>query len=129
VLMTPYVVEEVREPDLVSVMDSADPEEQSQAISEETAQELSDMMVNVVENGTGGNAAIDGMQVGGKTGTAQHAEGERPYAWFTSFAPADNPRVAVAVVVEEALNVDAGDIGGGRLAAPIARDVMEAVLE
>jgi penicillin-binding protein A len=85
------------------------------------------MMVAVVNNGTGGRAAIAGVQVAGKTGTAQHAEGRAPHAWFVGFAPAEAPRVAVAVVVEEG-----GDVGseatGGRLAAPIAAQVLQAAL-
>lgn len=128
VLMTPHIVAETREPDLVSVLDTAESEEESRAMSPDTAQQLTDMMVNVVENGTGGNAAIDGIQVAGKTGTAQSSQDRPNYAWFTSFAPADNPKVAVAVVVEEAAGVNEGEIAGGRLAAPIARAVMEAVL-
>jgi penicillin-binding protein A len=128
VLMKPYLVAETRGPDLVEVLDTTDPEEQSRAMSEESAEALTEMMVNVVDDGTGSNAQIDGIQVAGKTGTAQHAEDRPPYAWFTSFAPADNPKVAVAVVVEEAPGTEPTDIGGGRLAAPIARAVMEAVL-
>jgi penicillin-binding protein A len=127
VLMRPYLVDQVLGPDLVSVIEQTEPEEQSRALSAETAAELTEMMVNVVENGTGQRAQIDGVQVAGKTGTAESSEDRPPYAWFTSFAPADDPRVAVAVVVEEASD-DATDIAGGRLAAPIAREVMEAVL-
>lgn len=127
VLMRPYLVEEVRGPDLVSVIEQTEPEELSRAMSPETAEELTQMMVNVVENGTGRNAQIDGVEVAGKTGTAESSEDRPPYAWFTSFAPADDAQIAVAVVVEEA-NVAATDIAGGRLAAPIARQVMEAVL-
>jgi peptidoglycan glycosyltransferase len=127
VLMKPYLIEELRGPDLVTVLEQTEPEEQSRAVSTETAAELTQMMVDVVENGTGRNAQMDGVEVAGKTGTAQSTDERNPYAWFTSFAPADDPRVAVAVVVEEA-NVERTDIGGGRLAAPIAKAVMEAVL-
>ena len=63
----------------------------------------------------------------GKTGTAQHAEGQPPHAWFTSFAPADDPQVAVAVVVEDGGGRRRGL--GRRTAAPIAKTVMEAVLD
>ena len=59
--------------------------------------------------------------------TAQHAQGEPPHAWFTAFAPADAPRVAIAVIVEDGGNVGS-EATGGRVAAPIARDVMKAVL-
>ena len=77
-------------------------------------------MVGVVENGTGGRAAIPGIRVGGKTGTAQDPSDETDTAWFVGFA---ENQVAVAVVVP-----DAGGDGGGTIAAPIARAVMEAAL-
>ncbi|WP_298332160.1 penicillin-binding protein 2 [Haloactinopolyspora sp.] len=128
VLMEPYLVREVRGPDLVSAIEQTEPEERSQAVSKETAEQLTEMMVGVVEDGTGSNAQIDGIEVAGKTGTAQTGRDDPPYAWFTSFAPADEPKVAVAVVIEEAPDTARGDIGGGALAAPIARAVMEAVL-
>jgi penicillin-binding protein A len=85
------------------------------------------MMVTVVEEGTGVNAQIPGVTVGGKTGTAQSDPKRKPFAWFTSFAPLDDPKVAVAVIVEDA-SIPRDDIAGGRVAAPIAREVMEAVL-
>ncbi|SDU31031.1 peptidoglycan D,D-transpeptidase FtsI family protein [Jiangella alkaliphila] len=128
VLMEPYIVREVSGPDLVSPIERTEPEERTRAVSPETAEQLTEMMVDVVENGTGENAQIDGIQVAGKTGTAQSSEDRPPYAWFTSFAPADEPSVAVAVVIEDAPDTARDDIGGGRLAAPIARDVMQAVL-
>ena len=84
------------------------------------------MMVNVVDHGTGTNGAIAGIKVAGKTGTAQQGGGRRPHAWFVSFAPADNPRVAVAVIIENGGN--ASEISGNQLAAPIAQKVMRAVL-
>ncbi|WP_129664371.1 peptidoglycan D,D-transpeptidase FtsI family protein [Phytoactinopolyspora endophytica] len=128
VLMDPYIVQEVLAPDLVSTVEQTEPEELSRAVSPDTAQQLTEMMVDVVENGTGSNAQMSGIEVAGKTGTAQSDPERPPYAWFTSFAPADDPRVAVAVVIEEAPDTARDDIGGGALAAPIARAVMEAVL-
>ncbi|RDG34219.1 penicillin-binding transpeptidase domain-containing protein [Streptomyces corynorhini] len=97
-----------------------------------TANRLRQMMIGVVEDGTGTNAAIDGATVGGKTGTAQHGVGNSgtPYAWFIAWAQAGDssrPAVAVAVVVEDA-EADRADISGGGDAAPIARAVMEAAL-
>lgn len=126
VLMRPYVVQQVLAPDL-SPIESTRPEEQSRALSPENAATLTEMMQAVVDDGTGAGARIPGIPVAGKTGTAQSSPDRPPYAWFTSFAPADDPRVAVAVVIEEA-DVERNDISGGRLAAPIARAVMEAVL-
>jgi penicillin-binding protein A len=93
----------------------------------ENARDLQQMMVTVVESGTGTNARIQGVEVGGKTGTAQSDLRRKPFAWFTSFAPMDDPKVAVAVIVEDA-DIPRQDIAGGRVAAPIARAVMEAAL-
>lgn len=85
------------------------------------------MMVSVVDGGTASSAQIPGVQVAGKTGTAQSAPERPPYAWFVSFAPADDPQVAVAVVVQDA-GVSRDQISGSGLAAPIAKAVMEAVI-
>jgi penicillin-binding protein A len=103
-----------------------------QVINPSTAERLKELMAGVVREGTGTRAAIPGVLVGGKTGTAQHGVGNSgvPYAWFVSWAQADNsmdPQVAVAVVVEDA-SANRGEISGGGDAAPIARDVMRAVL-
>ncbi|MEV6653064.1 penicillin-binding transpeptidase domain-containing protein [Streptomyces sp. NPDC051219] len=104
----------------------------SRAMTRATALRLRRMMVKVVTEGSGHNAAIPGAEVGGKTGTAQHGLGntEAPYAWFISWAKArgaPTPAVAVAVVVEDA-SAQREDISGGGSAAPIARAVMEAAL-
>ena len=127
VVMKPYLVKTVRGPDL-DVISEASPQELSRAVSSDVAAQLTRMMEKVVESGTGTRAQISGVQVAGKTGTAQHGKGKAPHAWFISFAPADNPQVAVAVVVE-----NGGELGhegfGGSIAAPIAKKVMEAVLK
>ena len=73
------------------------------AVSSETAGKLRDMMVSVVKNGTANLAQIPGVEVAGKTGTAETAEGQAPHAWFISFAPANKPQVALAVMVESAV--------------------------
>ena len=126
VVMTPYLVAEERAPDL-STLSVTDPEPMSRAVSSEVAGELRDMMVTVVSNGTGGSAAIPGVSVGGKTGTAQ--DGNRlPHVWFMAFAPAEDPQVAVAVIVENG-GIYGDDATGGAVAGPIARQVMEAVLQ
>ena len=127
-LMNPYLIEELRDPDRVKVLERTEPEELSRAVSSETAQQLTAMMVEVVEDGTGQSAQMDDIQVAGKTGTAQTTPERPPYAWFTCFAPADDPQIAVAVVIEEAPDTARDDIAGGRLAAPVAKAVMEAVL-
>jgi peptidoglycan glycosyltransferase len=84
------------------------------------------MMVDVVQRGTGTAAQIDGVTVAGKTGTAQTG-GPNPHAWFIAFAPAEAPRYAVAVLVENGgqLNETAT---GGAVAAPIAKQVMQTLL-
>ena len=125
-VMRPYLVREVQAPDL-SRLDVAEPKSYKQAVGKDVAAELTRMMQLVVSDGSAKRAQIDGIAVAGKTGTAQHAPGRPPHAWFIGFAPADDPRVAVAVVIE-----DGGDLGseatGGAVSAPIARDVMRAVL-
>lgn len=85
------------------------------------------MMESVVENGTGTSAQIPGVRVAGKTGTAQSTPSRPPYAWFVSFAPADDPKVAVAVLVQSS-STARSEIAGGALCAPIAKAVMQAVI-
>jgi peptidoglycan glycosyltransferase len=130
-LMKPYMVDELQSPGLDPIT-KTDPEELSQPLSAENAQKLQSMMETVVDKGTGANAKIPGVKVGGKTGTAQHGENnsENPYAWFISYAKGEDGSspVAVAVVVEDDKAVR-DDISGGGLAAPIARNVMEAVID
>jgi peptidoglycan glycosyltransferase len=125
-IMTPYLVREVQAPDL-SQLSQTQPQSYKRAVSADVAKQLTAMMELVVSSGTGTAAQIPGVTVAGKTGTAQHATGAAPHAWFISFAPAQDPQVAVAVLVE-----DGGSVGseatGGRVAAPIARAVMRAVL-
>jgi peptidoglycan glycosyltransferase len=125
-LMTPYVVDAVRSADLTTVT-TTKPTLYSTAVSPATAAALTQMMVGVVQSGSGTAAQIPGVQVAGKTGTAQTTADQAPHAWFTAFAPADNPRVAVAVLVEHG-GSSGNEATGGRVAAPIAKAVMEAVL-
>lgn len=127
VLMKPRLVNRILASDL-TVMSRPGTEELGRAVSRDTAAKLTQMMEAVVQSGTGTRGQIDGVTVAGKTGTAeQGGNASAPNAWFTAFAPADNPVVAVAVVVE-----DGGSLGdaasGGRVAAPIAKKVMEAVI-
>jgi penicillin-binding protein A len=127
VLMNPYIVSMVQAPDL-KPLETHQPEALSTPLTPEHAAELQQMMVEVVDDGTGTNAQISGVEVGGKTGTAQSDPKRKPFAWFTSFAPVEDPKVAVAVIIEDA-DIPRDDIAGGRLAAPIAKDVMEAALQ
>lgn len=121
----PHVVEEVLDPASRILrgasqelwrMDGGD----ARSMSQRTAEQLREMMVSVVARGTGTRAAIEGVTVGGKTGTAQNPADETATAWFVGFA---EDQVAVAVVVP-----NAGGQGGGVVAAPIARAVMAAAL-
>ncbi|WP_440101171.1 peptidoglycan D,D-transpeptidase FtsI family protein [Streptosporangium sp. H16] len=125
VVMKPYLVNKIADSEGGEVA-SADPDELDTAMSEDSARKLQEMMVNVVNKGTASAAQIPGVTVGGKTGTAETAQGRDPHAWFISFAPAEDPKVAVALIVESG---SAGsDASGGQTAAPIAKSVMEAVL-
>lgn len=126
-VMKPYLVDEVRSPDL-DVLDKASPEPYRSAVSSSVARDLTQMMISVVDTGTGTTAQIPGIKVAGKTGTAQTSADRNPYAWFVSFAPADDPQVAVAVLIEDA-GVARDAISGSGLAAPIAKRVMEAVIK
>ncbi|WP_055690047.1 peptidoglycan D,D-transpeptidase FtsI family protein [Streptomyces prasinus] len=130
-LMKPYMVDELQAPSLDTI-EKTDPEELSKPMSAENAQILQSMMETVVSEGTGSKAKIDGVTVGGKTGTAQHGvdNSENPYAWFISYAKGEDGSspVAVAVIIEDD-NAVRGDISGGGLAAPIAKSVMEAVVK
>ena len=127
-VMRPYVVDAVLTPEL-EVLPRTEPSELSRAVSAETADALTELMVYTVAQGTASPAAIPGYDVAGKTGTAQSGvEGQPPYAWFTSFAPAEDPQVAVAVMIQEAPGTASGEIAGGALGGPIAKAVMEAVI-
>lgn len=123
-VMEPYLVQEVRGPDL-AILQTTEPKQFAEAMTPLDAVQLTDMLVSVVDNGTGSNARIPGVRVAGKTGTAQTGNDNPAVAWFVAFAPAASPEVAVAVVVEDA---GAAEVSGNQLAAPIAKAVIEAVL-
>ncbi len=126
-VMRPYLVDEVRSPDFEPLAKTSPEAFRSEAITSSVAQDLTQMMIAVVDRGTATPAQIPGIKVAGKTGTAQSAPERPPYAWFVSFAPADDPQVAVAVLVEDA-GVARDAISGSGLAAPIAKRVMQAVI-
>jgi peptidoglycan glycosyltransferase len=118
-IMQPYVVDQVLDYHQ-NMLQETRPRVWMEPLSSETAATLRDLMVEAVNNGTGTSAAIDGVQVAGKTGTAEVADAG-PHSWFAAFAPADDPQVVVAVLVENAGT-------GSSVAAPIARKVISAAL-
>ncbi|HET9443705.1 MAG TPA: penicillin-binding protein 2 [Acidimicrobiales bacterium] len=123
-IMAPHVMREVRDSEN-NLVRAHEPEAWKQAVSPESAGRLRDLMISVVESGTGRNARIPGAVVGGKTGTAQTV-GDNAHAWFIGFAEGNGRKVAVSVIVESQPEVS--EATGGRVAAPIARDVMRAAL-
>ncbi|MGB6276715.1 MAG: penicillin-binding protein 2, partial [Rhodococcus sp. (in: high G+C Gram-positive bacteria)] len=129
VRMAPNLVQQLQSPDL-SDLSSYQPKAMGEAISSATAATLTDLMIGS-ENNTSGEGKIPGVQIASKTGTAEHGSDPRntpPHAWYIGFAPADDPKVAIAVIVE-----DGGDRAlaatGGSVAAPIGRAVIAAALQ
>lgn len=120
-MMKPIIVKEVISPEGKSIK-SNNPNTIGKVCEAEEAGIIKDMMIEVVKSGTGTNAAIKNTVVAGKTGTAQNDMGKE-HAWFIGFAPAENPKVAVAVILENAGTT------GGKSAAPIARDLLNAGLK
>ena len=125
VIMKPHVMAEVRN-EREEVVRRYDPEPWMRATSPQTAAALRDMMVGVVNGGTATRAAVQGVQVAAKTGTAQ-TTGDNAHAWIIAFAPAEAPKVAVAVIVESQEGVS--EATGGRVAAPIAQAMIRAALQ
>jgi len=125
VVMRPHVAQEIRDPD-GAVVRRITPKLWTVATTPDIAAQVKALMISVVENGTGTRAQIPGVQVAGKTGTAQVAIGA-PHAWFIGFAPADAPRYAIAVLVEHG-GAKGTEATGGRVAAPIAGQVLRQLL-
>jgi penicillin-binding protein A len=120
--MRPQIVQRIVSPKGKTITHLT-PDQLGRPIKVQTANELTHMMELVVQGGTGTAAAIPGVRVAGKTGTAEIGRGNIHTTWFAAFAPADAPRVAICVVVENQPNGF-----GGTISAPIARQVMEALL-
>lgn len=115
-MMEPILVKEVEDQKGKSIR-THESKVLQQATDETTAKKLNEYMISVVENGTGKRAAMRRTKVAGKTGSAENASGEN-HAWFIGYAPANDPQVAVAVIVEQAGR------SGGTIAAPMARDII-----
>ena len=120
----PRLVKEIVDPS-GGIVQRFSPQSLARVMSPSTASELTRMMTAVVESGTGTAAQIPGLKVAGKTGTAQTVAGAAPHAWFMCFAPADNPKIAVAVIVEHGGSLGS-EATGGAVSAPIAKQIIEA---
>ena len=127
VLMKPNLIETIISSNL-SVIRAPKPEVLSQPMTSASAESLRAMMVQSVASGVASNAAVSGIEVAGKTGTAENGEGARVTLWFTGFAPSVNPRVAIALVIEDGGGRDSGASGNGT-AAPVARNFFQAVIK
>ncbi len=113
-IMKPYLVQKIGAPD-GTILKEISPEKWLSPVDAKLASQVANMMVTVINKGTGTAAALRDIQVAGKTGTAENPHGA-PHAWFIGFAPADNPQIAVAVIIENAGS-------GGSIAAPVARQL------
>lgn len=120
IMMQPYAVQSIEDSTGKTVKEFK-PKQIAQVMDEKTASKLKDMMVDVVKSGTGVKAKTSKTVIAGKTGTAEVGEKEKAHAWFVGFAPADNPKVAIAVLVEHGGS-------GGSTAAPIASRVIRKAL-
>ncbi|MEV1064958.1 penicillin-binding transpeptidase domain-containing protein [Streptomyces sp. NPDC050263] len=131
-LVSPHMVSQITNGSGDVLTDYDDDATSTQIVSSSTAEQLQSAMQTVVEKGTGTNAIIGGVTVGGKTGTAQNGENnsKAPYAWFTSYGKSDtsDKQVAVAVVVEQS-DAARSEVSGNGLAAPVAKAMMQAALK
>lgn len=126
VVMNPHVVDSVVAPDL-TVQERVENSEFGRALTPEQAETMTQLMIANVSDGAASGARIEGVDVAGKTGTAEHNPGDPYTLWFTGFAPAENPEVVVAVMVQNGGGLGQNGTSNG-IAAPIAKKVIEAVL-
>ncbi|MEV6807548.1 penicillin-binding transpeptidase domain-containing protein [Streptomyces sp. NPDC051132] len=131
-LVSPHMVARITDGGGDVLKDYDEDTDTKEIIGSRTAEQLRSAMETVVKDGTGTNALIDGVTVGGKTGTAQHGENndKSPYAWFTSYGKSDGngKEVAVAVMVEQS-DAARSEVSGNGLAAPVAKAMMQAALK
>jgi peptidoglycan glycosyltransferase len=131
-LVSPHMVSQITDSGGDVLKNYDDDTSTKEIVSSSTAEQLQSAMQTVIEQGTGTNARIDGVTVGGKTGTAQHGENnsKTPYAWFTSYGKSNSTgkEVAVAVMVEQS-DAARSEVSGNGLAAPVAKAMMEAALK
>jgi peptidoglycan glycosyltransferase len=126
VVMTPHVAARIEDQD-GQLIQTIKPQQWKQAMPPATAATIAGFMTEVVARGTGTNGQIPGITVAGKTGTAQTCATCAPHAWFVAFAPAEAPRYAVAVIVENGGSL-ANEATGGKVAAPIAAQLLKFLL-
>lgn len=126
IVMNPRMVDRVVAPDL-TVQQTFEDAQFGRALSDADAATMTSLMIANVSDGAASGARIDGVDVAGKTGTAEHGPGDPYTLWFTGFAPADDPQVAVAVMIENGGGLGQSGTSNG-IAAPIAKKVLEAVL-
>lgn len=120
VMMQPYVVSGITD-SKNKIIRNIKPKQLGQVMDRAAAEKIKALMVEVVNSGTGTKAKVNKVTVAGKTGTAEIGGNQKSHAWFVGFAPADNPRIAIAVLIE-----NGG--GGGSTAAPIASKVLKKAL-
>ena len=122
-VMTPYVIEQITSSSGASTpLATTTPRRWQSVCDAATADLVTEAMVEVVNSGSGARARISGVDVAGKTGTAEVGQDKPTNAWFIAFAPADNPTVALAIMIE-------GGGLGGRVAAPTALPILKAALQ
>ena len=114
--MRPILVKEIDDAKGTKI-EGREPEVLRESVSPEIAETLNKYLISAVQDGTGKKASLRSVQVAGKTGTAENASG-KDHAWFIGYAPAEDPQLAVAVLVEQANST------GGAAAAPIAADIL-----
>ncbi|GAA2665804.1 MULTISPECIES: penicillin-binding protein 2 [Actinosynnema] len=128
VRMKPYLVDKILGTDTATISETK-PDEVDEAMSEDSAQMLTEMMI-AAENKAGGTGKLSNIQIASKTGTAEWGAGStpNPHAWYTAFAPANDPQIALAVIVEKSGGQSGGNATGGRVAAPVGRAVISSYL-
>ncbi|MHC1683907.1 MAG: peptidoglycan D,D-transpeptidase FtsI family protein [Clostridiaceae bacterium] len=120
-MMKPFLVQKINDAS-GNLIKTIQPESLGEKVSSTDSQLLRDYMLAVVNEGTGRDAKVSGVKVAGKTGTADHVAGKQPHSWFIGFAPYDNPKYAIAVVVEES---GGGNVKASKLAGEVFKDIFK----
>lgn len=120
-MMKPFLVQKINDAS-GNLIKNIQPESLGEKVSSTDSQLLKDYMLGVVNEGTGRDAKVSGVKVAGKTGTADHSEGGLPHSWFIGFAPYENPKYAIAVIVEDS---GGGNVKASRLAGEVFKDIFK----